>query len=105
MNRGEWILKTVLPAVALLLIGYAIWHTLSRRPSENTLAPAITPVAAPRLAQNAVSNTASLVLSSAEMVAGTGLIEPSRELLELAPAQGGIVSRVAVVAGDPPMSG
>ena len=100
MNRSEWILKTLLPAAALLLIAYAIWHTISRRPNENILAPTITPVAAPRLAQNAESNTALIGLSRVNMVAGTGLIEPSSELLELAPAQGGIVRSVAVVAGD-----
>lgn len=92
MKRSEWALKWLLPAVALLLIGYALWYALSRRPSELSVAPAIAPAAAPNAGRPAASAPAT--------VAGTGLIEPSSESLELAPAMGGIVRSVAVVPGS-----
>lgn len=91
MKRIEWALKWLLPAVAVLLIGYAIWHAVSRRPSELSVAPVIAPAAAPNAGRSAAT--------SAGTVAGTGLVEPSSESLELAPAVGGIVRSVAVVAG------
>lgn len=91
MKRSEWVLKWLLPAMAVLLIGYAVWHALSRRPSDVSIAPAITPAAAPNSGQSAASGSGT--------VAGTGLIEPSSESLELAPAQSGIVRSVDVMPG------
>lgn len=91
MKRSEWALKWLLPAVAVLLIGYAIWHAFSRKPDDKGMAPAITPAAAPDAGRSAASAPGT--------VAGTGLIEPSSESLELAPAVGGIVRSVAVVPG------
>jgi multidrug efflux pump subunit AcrA (membrane-fusion protein) len=91
MKRSEWVLKWLLPAMAVLLIGYAVWHALSRRPSDVSIAPAITPAAAPNTGQSAASGSGT--------VAGTGLIEPSSQSLELAPAQSGIVRSVDVMPG------
>ncbi|MBG6219665.1 MULTISPECIES: HlyD family secretion protein [unclassified Janthinobacterium] len=92
MRRSEWALKWLLPAIAVLLIGYAAWQALSRRPNEVVVAPAIAPTAAP--------NAGRFAMASAGTVAGTGLIEPSSEAVELAPALGGIVRSVAVVPGS-----
>ncbi|WP_339083518.1 efflux RND transporter periplasmic adaptor subunit [Pseudomonas sp. TMP9] len=80
--------------MAVLLIGYAVWQSLSRQPNDASRAPAIMPAAAPSASQPGRSDS-----SAATTVAGTGLIEPSSESLELAPALGGIVRSVAVAPG------
>lgn len=100
MKRREWALKWLLPALAVLLIGYAAWQALSRQPNDASQLPAITPAAAPSASQSAGSGA-----SAAATVAGTGLIEPSSESLELAPALGGIVRTVAVAPGAPVTKG
>jgi len=100
MKRREWALKWLLPAVALLLIGYAAWQALSRQPKDAGLAPAITPAAAPHQGQSATAGE-----WAAGTVAGTGLIEPSSGSIELASALGGIVRSVLVAPGAPVRKG
>jgi RND family efflux transporter MFP subunit len=73
-----------LAVVALVLTALAVALT---QPDRRTTAPAKTPPAAPQaFAGNAVS--------------GSGLIEPSSELIEVGTQRGGIVTRLEVRAGD-----
>lgn len=100
MNRSEWTLKWLLPAAAVLLIGYAAWQALSRQPNDAVLPPAITPAAAPNSGQSVQTG-----VFATGSVAGTGLIEPSSESLDLAPALSGVVRSVSVAPGVQVMKG
>jgi HlyD family secretion protein len=89
MKRTNLFAKRVLPLLALGLIGYAIHHTLAGRPNDTSLAPAIAPATAPIAAADAT-----------DRVASSGIVEPAGESVAVAPTASGVVSRVAIAAGD-----
>jgi HlyD family secretion protein len=77
-----------LPILAGLGLVFAVWVALSGRPDRSMTEPPISP---PRVPDGLIAGGT---------VAGTGLVEPSSELVELSPQVAGVVSRVLVTAGD-----
>lgn len=79
---------TILPALALIGLVIAAYFVLSGAPDRAMDEPAKTP---PQAAGS---------LANAPRVAGAGLVEPSSEIIEIGTAVSGIVTDVAVRAGD-----
>ena len=104
MKITNWAFKFLLPALALTLIAYAVYRTQAGRPDDSSLAPAIAAAVAPAstgAAEAAPSaSAASSSMTAPARVAGAGVVEPSSELVSIAPNSSGVVSSVAVVAGD-----
>ncbi len=92
--------KFVLPALALALIAYAAYRTQTGRPDDSALPPAIAPAVAPAVAHAATPAEAASRNAAPARVAGAGVVEPSSELVTIAPNASGVVSAVSVVAGD-----
>ena len=99
MKITNWVFKFLLPALAVALIGYAVYRTQAGRPDDSSRAPAIAPAVAPAVALSGPAGAASGSAAPAR-VAGAGVVEPSSELVAIAPNTSGVVSSVAVVAGD-----
>lgn len=76
-----------LPILALAGLLLAIWVVVSGRPDRSLTRPDATPPTAP-----ADQRTGT--------VAGTGLVEPSSEIIALSPLVPGVVDRLLVTAGD-----
>jgi HlyD family secretion protein len=85
-------LKYLLPLAAVLGMAYAIYRTHDGRPDDRLLAPLIAPV---NTAASASANAGTTA-----RVAGAGIIEPSSEVITVAPSVSGVVNRVFVAAGD-----
>lgn len=77
-----------LPILALLGLAFAAFVVLSGRPDRSMTDPMISP---PRVPDAQIAGGT---------VAGSGLVEPSSELVELSPLVPGVVSRLLVTAGD-----
>jgi RND family efflux transporter MFP subunit len=88
MKRSEFALKYLLPCVALALIGFASYQSLTARPAEATVAPRIAPTMTPT--RDGLGGH----------VAGAGVIEPSSETLAIAPSGSGIIGWLGVTAGE-----
>jgi len=85
MSRGRlWTLRYGVPALAVAMLAFALWSVMrADRPPEQAdppMAPAAS--AFPR------------------SVAGTGIVEPSSEVIAVATELGGVITNVFVVAGD-----
>jgi HlyD family secretion protein len=89
------VFKIVLPVAALALIAYAALSTMSGRPDDTSLAPAIEPATAPATVASGAPSA-----DPQGRVAGAGVVEPSSELVAIAPFANGVVNSVAVVAGQ-----
>ena len=104
MKITNWAFKFLLPALALTLIAYAVYRTQAGRPDDSSLAPAIAAAVAPASTGAAgaapSASAASSSMTAPARVAGAGVVEPSSELVSIAPNSSGVVSSVAVVAGD-----
>ncbi len=73
-----------IPLLAVAMISFAGWSIAAKHSSQIVTSP---PIAAPTNPYE-------------ENVAGTGIVEPASEVITLAIERGGVVTRVAVVAGD-----
>src|SRR5262249_44859559 len=73
-----------IPLVALAMLGFAGWSVASKYRPRVVTSP---PIAAPTSPYG-------------DDVAGSGIIEPASEVIALATERGGVVTRIAVVAGD-----
>ena len=85
--------RIVLPALAVIGIIVAAIMIFRGQPDRSPETPAVTPVTAP----------ASMLGSGS--LAGSGVVEPSSELVEVGTPIGGIVEEVFVKAGDQVMAG
>lgn len=74
----------ILPAVALVGIGFAIWHTTAQVPPSTLVAPRIAPAGQPE----------------GDSVSGSGVVEPASELIEIGTQVSGIVISVNVKVGQ-----
>ena len=73
-----------IPLLALAMLGFGGWSVASKYRPRVVTSP---PIAAPTSPYG-------------DDVAGSGIIEPASELIALATERGGVVTRIAVVAGD-----
>jgi len=74
----------ILPAIALVGIGFAVWHTTAQVPPSTLVAPRIAPAGQPQ----------------GENVSGSGVVEPASELIKIGAHVSGIVSSVNVHVGQ-----
>lgn len=74
----------ILPAVALVGIGFALWHTTAQVPPSTLVAPRITPPGQPK----------------GDTVSGSGVVEPASELIKIGAQVSGIVSNIHVRVGQ-----
>jgi HlyD family secretion protein len=86
MNRPS-VTRFLMPGLAALGFGTAVWLVATGSPDRSLTTPAITPPTAP-----------SDQLSGS--VAGAGLVEPSSEAIEIGAQRGGLVAALLVKAGD-----
>jgi HlyD family secretion protein len=73
-----------IPLLAVAMLGFGGWSVASKYRPRLVTSP---PIAAPTSPYD-------------DDVAGSGIIEPASEVIDLATERGGVVTRVAVVAGD-----
>src|SRR5262249_15687623 len=73
-----------IPLLALAMLGFGGWSVASKYQPRVVTSP---PIAAPTSPYD-------------DDVAGSGIIEPASEVIALATERGGVVTRIAVVAGD-----
>src|SRR5215469_9339466 len=73
-----------IPLLALAMLGFGGWSVASKYQPRVVTPP---PIAAPTSPYD-------------DDVAGSGIIEPASEVIALATERGGVVTRVAVIAGD-----
>ena len=74
----------ILPAVALVGIGFAVWHTTAQVPPSTVVAPRVAPAGQPQ----------------GNNVSGSGVVEPSSELIKIGAQTSGIVRSVNVSVGQ-----
>lgn len=74
----------ILPAVALVGIGFAVWHTTAQVPPSTLVAPRIAPAGQPQ----------------GDNVSGSGVVEPASELIKIGAQVSGVVSSVDVTVGQ-----
>ena len=80
--------RVILPVLALIALGVAVWLIVSGRPDRSLEEPASTPA------------RATGALADAPRVAGSGMVEPSSEIIEIGTALSGLVTKVEVQPGD-----
>jgi len=80
--------RVILPVLALIALVVAVWLIVSGRPDRSLDEPGSTPA------------RATGELATAPRVAGTGMVEPSSEIIEIGTALSGLVTKVAVNPGD-----
>lgn len=93
-------IKYLLPLVAVLGIAYAGYRTYAGRPDDQLLAPVMAPAGASKGASSIASASSSPSAGTAGRVAGAGVIEPSSEVIAVAPHVSGVVAAVHVAAGE-----
>jgi len=80
--------RVILPVLALIALAVAVWLIVSGRPDRSLDTPDNTPA------------RATGGLAKAPRVAGSGMVEPSSEIIEIGTALSGLVTRVEVKPGD-----
>jgi HlyD family secretion protein len=91
MNRPS-VTRIILPTIAALGFGTAVWLVATGAPDRSLTTPAITPPTVPSQQRGGT-------------VAGAGLVEPSSEAIEIGAQRGGLVTAVLVKAGDRVVAG
>ena len=84
MTRSFSITRHGVPLLALAMLAFAGWSVAAKYRPRTVAAP---PIAAPTSPYQ-------------DEIAGSGIVEPPSEVIALATERGGVVTRVAVVAGD-----
>ena len=84
MTRFFSVTRHGIPLLALAMLGFGGWSVASKYRPRVVTSP---PIAAPTSPYG-------------DDVAGSGIIEPASEVIALATERGGVVTRIAVVAGD-----
>ena len=84
MTRSFSITRHGIPLLALAMLSFAGWSVAAKYRPRTVTAP---PIAAPTSPYQ-------------DDIAGSGIVEPASEVIALATERGGVVTRVAVVAGD-----
>ena len=84
MTRSLSITRHGIPLLALAMLAFAGWSVAAKYQPRTVTSP---PIAAPTSPYQ-------------DDIAGSGIIEPASEVIALATERGGVVTRVAVVAGD-----
>ncbi len=74
----------ILPLVALVGIGFALWHTTAEVPPSTIVAPRVTPAGQPQ----------------GDNVSGSGVVEPASELIKIGAQVSGVVASVNVKVGQ-----
>ncbi len=74
----------ILPVVALVGIGFALWHTTAQVPPSTVVSPRIAPPGQPK----------------GDNVSGSGVVEPASELIKIGAQVSGIVNNVNVQVGQ-----
>jgi len=80
--------RHILPFVALIALGIAIFFVATTQPDRALTKPANTPPTAPA------------ALARTGTVSGAGVVEPSSELIEVGAQRAGVVTRLEVQPGD-----
>jgi multidrug resistance efflux pump len=84
MTRSFSITRHGIPLLALAMLAFAGWSVAAEYRPRTVTSP---PIAAPTSPYD-------------DDIAGSGIVEPASEVIALATERGGVVTRVAVVAGD-----
>jgi multidrug efflux pump subunit AcrA (membrane-fusion protein) len=74
----------ILPAVALVGIAFAVWHTNAQVPPSTLVAPRVAPAGQPQ----------------GDNVSGSGIVEPASDLIKIGAQVSGVVSYVNVQVGQ-----
>ncbi|WP_430417362.1 efflux RND transporter periplasmic adaptor subunit [Parasphingorhabdus sp.] len=86
--RGVSFVRTILPIMAIIAIIVTAFIVLSGQPDRSEEEPEISP---PK---------ATAAFGNADSVAGSGLVEPSSEVIDIGTSLAGIVTKVFVTPGD-----
>jgi RND family efflux transporter MFP subunit len=79
--------RQILPIVALIALAVTIFVVATSQPDREITSPARTPPTAP-------------AAQAGRTVSGAGIVEPSSELIEVGAQRPGVITRIAVSAGD-----